>query len=165
MNSPPYVFEVDHVEKSRSELSITILEKIKNYRLKKCPKLAQVQKIFDIQQDDFRNSIYFQYRGPFYRRALGFDPPEWTLASNFDASKIGIGKIYRKVKIEWWRPKFMEKTLSLPHYQGVKPELIVKLIKSGPFFLRESVCIFFSRTLIDSPNLIFAFWSGAEMCC
>ena len=34
---PPYVFDVDHVAKIRSELSITILEKKneQNYRLKK----------------------------------------------------------------------------------------------------------------------------------
>ena len=37
MNLPPYVFDVDHVAKIRSELSITILEKKteQNYRLKK----------------------------------------------------------------------------------------------------------------------------------
>ena len=37
MNLPPYVFDVDHVAKIRSELSITILEKKteRNYRLKK----------------------------------------------------------------------------------------------------------------------------------
>ena len=33
MNLPPYVFDVDHVAKIRSELSITVLEK------KKCIKL------------------------------------------------------------------------------------------------------------------------------
>ena len=37
----------------------------------------------------------------------------------------------------------MEKTLSLPHYKGVKPELIVKLIKSGPFFTKISLYLFF----------------------
>ena len=38
MNLPPYVFDVDHVAKIRSELSITVLEKKKtkqNYRSKK----------------------------------------------------------------------------------------------------------------------------------
>ena len=41
MNLSPYVFDVDHVAKIRSELSITVLEKKteQNYRLKK--------KIFD----------------------------------------------------------------------------------------------------------------------
>ena len=37
MNLPPYVFDVDHVAKIRSELSITVLEKKneQNSRLKK----------------------------------------------------------------------------------------------------------------------------------
>ena len=36
MNLPPNVFDVDHVAKIRSELSITVLEKNEqNYRLKK----------------------------------------------------------------------------------------------------------------------------------
>ena len=37
MNLPPYVFDVDHVAKTRSELSITVFEKKneQNYRLKK----------------------------------------------------------------------------------------------------------------------------------
>ena len=36
MNLPPYVFDVDHVAKIRSELSITVLEKKteQNYRKK-----------------------------------------------------------------------------------------------------------------------------------
>ena len=42
MNLPPYVFDVDHVAKIRSELSITVLEKKteQNYRLKKWPKTS-----------------------------------------------------------------------------------------------------------------------------
>ena len=37
INLPPYVFDVDHVAKIRSELSVTVLEKKteQNYRLKK----------------------------------------------------------------------------------------------------------------------------------
>ena len=42
MNLAPYVFDVDHVAKIRSELSITVLEKNEqNYRLKKWPNLLE----------------------------------------------------------------------------------------------------------------------------
>ena len=91
------------------------------------PGKPEIKCLADIKTDSFRNSIYPQYRAPFYKKAYGFDPPPWILTSKL---KLLPGKIHRKLKIEWWRPKFDEKTIHLPHHEGVPPERIEKLIKS-----------------------------------
>ena len=51
MNSPPYVFDLDHVAKIRSELSITVLDKKNSAKLpiKKNQKMSFRDSIFTMQ--------------------------------------------------------------------------------------------------------------------
>ena len=77
--------------------------------------------------------------------------------SNGESANMHRPQVGFKVPIWLFLPKWL---LTLLMTQWVDMEAL------GPFFLtRESVCIFFSRMVIDSPNLICASWSGVIMYC